>query len=170
MLWPSNEKWTINQEKQRKQLFKNKGYAGCWLYSQGLKWHEREPSAAILDEVDEGLASARGREGEEQGLTMSGVSQAGTGGGACPDTHLHLIDGPARSWGWEDVTGLQGEILTNLCCYCYAFICLFLYLSIIAQHSVTKLKTRENPWGRKRIRDAVKKTSYSVTLSLAISD
>ena len=169
MLWPSNEKWTINQEKQRKQLFKNKGYAGCWLYSQGLKWHEREPSAAILDEVDEGLA--RGREGEGAGADNERSQPGGDRRGRVPGHSFTLDWWPgARSWGWEDVTGLQGEILTNLCCYCYAFICLFIYLSIIAQHSVSKLKTRENPWGRKRIRDAVKKTSYSVTLTLAISD
>ena len=113
--------------------------------SNDTRENHRQPSLTRLTKVWRVRGRERGREGEEPGLTMSGVSQAGTGGGACPDTHLHLIDGPARSWGWEDVTGLQGEILTNLCCYCYAFICLFIYLSIIAQHSVTKLKTRENP-------------------------
>ena len=108
--------------------------------SNDTRENHRQPSLTRLTKVWRGAGRER-----EPGLTMSGVSQAGTGGGACPDTHLHLIDGPARSWGWEDVTGLQGEILTNLCCYCYAFICLFIYLSIIAQHSVTKLKTRGNP-------------------------
>ena len=38
---------------------KEESVSGCWLYSQGLKWHERrEPSAANLDEADEGLARA----------------------------------------------------------------------------------------------------------------